>query len=66
AWLEERVERDIGRPTDTELRAAVDAIAKRLLVEDLSNGLPQRIRQGEAADRPQPSPRSPDARTGVG
>ncbi|MFE1585892.1 MDR family MFS transporter [Streptomyces sp. NPDC058737] len=66
AWLEERVERDIGRPTDTELRAAVDAIAKRLLVEDLSNGLPQRVRQAGAADRPQPSPRSPDARTGVG
>ncbi|MGV9914438.1 MDR family MFS transporter [Streptomyces tendae] len=66
AWLEDRVERDIGRPTDTELRAAVDAIAKRLLVEDLSNGLPQRIRQGATADRPQPSPRSPDARTGVG
>jgi EmrB/QacA subfamily drug resistance transporter len=66
AWLEDRVERDIGRPTDTELRAAVDAIAKRLLVEDLSNGLPQRVRQAGAADRPQPSPRSPDARTGVG
>ncbi|MFF9862397.1 MDR family MFS transporter [Streptomyces tendae] len=65
-WLEDRVERDIGRPTDSELRAAVDAIAKRLLVEDLSNGLPQRIRQGATADRPQPSPRSPDARTGVG
>ena len=66
AWLEDRVERDIGRPTDTELRAAVDAIAKRLLVEDLSDGLPQRVRQAGAADRPQPSPRSPDARTGVG
>ncbi|MFE7432246.1 MDR family MFS transporter [Streptomyces tendae] len=66
AWLEDRVERDIGRPTDSELRAAVDAIAKRLLVEDLSNGLPQRIRQGATADRPQPSPRSPNARTGVG
>ncbi|CAM5581831.1 hypothetical protein SVIOM342S_01095 [Streptomyces violaceorubidus] len=66
AWLEDRVERDIGRPTDTDLRAAVDAIAKRLLVEDLSNGLPQRVRQAGAADPPQPSPRSPDARTGVG
>lgn len=66
AWLEDRVERDIGRPTDTELRAAVDAIAKRLLVEDLSNGLPQRVRQAGAADRPQPSPRSPGARTDVG
>ncbi|MZE44955.1 DHA2 family efflux MFS transporter permease subunit [Streptomyces sp. SID5477] len=65
-WLEDRVERDIGRPTDTELRAAVDAIAKRLLVEDLSSGLPQRVRQAGAGDRPQPSPRSPDVRTGVG
>ncbi|MFJ5920362.1 MDR family MFS transporter [Streptomyces ardesiacus] len=65
-WLEDRVERDVGRPTDDELRAALDAIAKRLLVEDLSNGLPQRIRRAGVADRPQPSPRSPDARTGVG
>ncbi|GGL73511.1 MFS transporter [Streptomyces anthocyanicus] len=65
-WLEDRVERDIGRPTDTELRAAVDAIAKRLLVEDLSSGLPQRVRQAGAEDRPRSSPRSPDARTGVG
>ncbi|WP_179232242.1 MDR family MFS transporter [Streptomyces sp. CS159] len=65
-WLEDRVERDIGRPTDTELRAAVDAIAKRLLVEDLSSGLPQRVRRAGAGDRPQPSPRSPDVRTGVG
>ncbi|MFJ8698188.1 MDR family MFS transporter [Streptomyces ardesiacus] len=65
-WLEDRVERDVGRPTDDELRAALDAIAKRLLVEDLSNGLPQRIRRAGAADHPQPSPRSPDARTGVG
>ncbi|OSC65850.1 MFS transporter [Streptomyces sp. 4F] len=45
AWLEDRVEQDIGRPSDAELRAAVDAIAKRLLVEDLSSGLPDRVRQ---------------------
>ncbi|GGU29231.1 MDR family MFS transporter [Streptomyces daghestanicus] len=44
SWLEERVERDIGRPSDAEVRVAVDAIAKRLLVEDLSSGLPQRAR----------------------
>ncbi|GGS88759.1 MDR family MFS transporter [Streptomyces griseoviridis] len=44
SWLEERVERDIGRPSDAEVRVAVDAIAKRLLVEDLSSGLPQRTR----------------------
>ncbi|WLW50610.1 MDR family MFS transporter [Streptomyces sp. YU58] len=42
AWLENRVQQDIGRPTDTDLRAAVDTIAKRLLVEDLSHGLPRR------------------------
>ncbi len=48
AWatrLEDRVEQDIGRPSDADLRVAVDAIAKRLLVEDLSNGLPARVRQ---------------------
>jgi EmrB/QacA subfamily drug resistance transporter len=45
AWLEDRVEQDIGRPSDAVLRVAVDAIAKRLLVEDLSNGLPSRGRQ---------------------
>ncbi|MCG8965635.1 MULTISPECIES: MDR family MFS transporter [Streptomyces] len=44
-WLEDRVEQDIGRPSDADLRVAVDAIAKRLLVEDLSNGLPARVRQ---------------------
>ncbi|WP_181387113.1 MDR family MFS transporter [Streptomyces sp. Act143] len=41
-WLEARVQQDIGRPAGTDLRAAVDTISKRLLVEDLSNGLPQR------------------------
>ncbi|MFF8871843.1 MDR family MFS transporter [Streptomyces massasporeus] len=40
-WLEDRLGRDIGRPTDSDLRVAVDAIAKRLLVEDLSHGLPR-------------------------
>ncbi|MFR9798014.1 MDR family MFS transporter [Streptomyces sp. MS06] len=38
SWLEERVERDVGHPTGRELRAAVDTIAKRLLVEDLGDG----------------------------
>ncbi|MFC8343333.1 MDR family MFS transporter [Streptomyces sp. NPDC057280] len=42
SWLEERVQQDIGRPAGTDLRAAVDTISKRLLVEDLSTGLPQR------------------------
>ncbi|MFE1032812.1 MDR family MFS transporter [Streptomyces sp. NPDC058807] len=48
AWLEDRVEQDVGRPTDADLRAAVDSIAKRLLVEDLSRGLPERVRQPAA------------------
>nr|WP_202458697.1 MDR family MFS transporter [Streptomyces sp. SID5464] len=39
-WLEDRLGQDIGRPSDSDLRIAVDAIAKRLLVEDLSHGLP--------------------------
>ncbi|WND33645.1 MDR family MFS transporter [Streptomyces sp. BB1-1-1] len=51
AWLEDRVEQDIGRPSDTDLRAAVDSIAKRLLVEDLSSGLPERVRQPVTAVR---------------
>ncbi|CAL9616544.1 Putative multidrug resistance protein MdtD [Streptomyces sp. enrichment culture] len=41
-WLEERVRQDIGRPPGADLRAAVDTIAKRLLVEDLNSGLPER------------------------
>jgi hypothetical protein len=45
AWLEERVRRDIGRPPGSDLRAAVDTIAKRLLVEDLNTGLPQRTQE---------------------
>jgi len=40
-WLEARVQQDIGRPAGTDLRAAVDTISKRLLVEDLTNGVPQ-------------------------
>ncbi len=57
-WLEDRVEQDIGRPSDADLRVALDSIAKRLLVEDLSDGLPGRLRkppapvaQGAAAAR---------------
>ena len=45
SWLEARVQEDVGRPTGTDLRAAVDTIAKRLLVEDLSSGLPQRSQE---------------------
>ncbi|MFE3019587.1 MDR family MFS transporter [Streptomyces sp. NPDC059256] len=40
-WLGDQLERDIGRPAGPGLRAAVDAIAKRLLVEDLAEGLPR-------------------------
>ncbi|MFD4628456.1 MDR family MFS transporter [Streptomyces sp. NPDC058284] len=39
AWLGEEVEKDLGRPADEELTAAVDTIAKRLLAEDLEDGL---------------------------
>ncbi|MET9696375.1 MDR family MFS transporter [Streptomyces sp. NPDC006529] len=37
-WLGDRLERDRGRPRSAELRAAADAIAKRLLAEDLGEG----------------------------
>ncbi|MFD9126897.1 MDR family MFS transporter [Kitasatospora sp. NPDC059571] len=40
AWLNQRLEQDSGRPEGAQLRAAVDAIAKRLIVEDLAEGLP--------------------------
>ncbi|MFD8568452.1 MDR family MFS transporter [Streptomyces sp. NPDC059639] len=39
-WLSKQVEADLGRPPGADLRAAVDSIAKRLLVEDLAQGLP--------------------------
>ncbi|GGT63277.1 MDR family MFS transporter [Streptomyces purpureus] len=35
-WLTSQIEREQGRPSGPELRAAVDAIAKRLIAEDLS------------------------------
>ena len=47
-WLAQRVEQDLGRPSGEDLRVAVDSIAKRLLVEDLSSGLP-------GARRPEPT-----------
>ncbi|MFJ7204875.1 MDR family MFS transporter [Streptomyces sp. NPDC098789] len=37
-WLGDQLERDRGRPRSAELRVAADAIAKRLLAEDLSEG----------------------------
>ncbi|MFC8963257.1 MULTISPECIES: MDR family MFS transporter [unclassified Streptomyces] len=50
-WLAERVEQDVGRPSGTELRAAVDTIAKRLLVEDLTQDIPDRSRELEPASK---------------
>jgi hypothetical protein len=41
SWLADRVQQDIGRPSSADLRAAVDTIAKRLLVEDLTHGVTQ-------------------------
>ncbi|MBD0716119.1 MDR family MFS transporter [Streptomyces sp. CBMA370] len=40
-WLSERVERESGRPSGPELRVATDAIAKKIIAEDLSSGLPR-------------------------
>ncbi|MFI8100406.1 MDR family MFS transporter [Streptomyces sp. NPDC086023] len=37
-WLGAELEKDRGRPRSAELRAAADAIAKRLLAEDLAEG----------------------------
>ena len=44
-WLSERIERERGRPSGPELRAATDAIAKKLIAEDLANGLPRGPRE---------------------
>ncbi|NUP15731.1 MAG: MFS transporter [Streptomyces sp.] len=49
-WLEQRVHEDIGRPPGTDLRDAVHTIAKRLLVEDLSAGLPSRAKELAASE----------------
>ncbi|MEU9330809.1 hypothetical protein AB0D91_44960 [Streptomyces canus] len=38
-WLADHLERDQGRPATPELRAALDSIAKRLLAEDLAEGI---------------------------
>lgn len=42
-WLGDHLEQDIGRPAGPQLRAAADVIAKRLLVEDLAQGLPATV-----------------------
>ncbi|GGZ41139.1 MFS transporter [Streptomyces poonensis] len=51
-WLGERLEPDYGRPAGRDLRAAVDAIAKRLLAEDLADGMPARARELADAGAP--------------
>ncbi|MFD9790963.1 DHA2 family efflux MFS transporter permease subunit [Streptomyces sp. NPDC059070] len=48
-WLNEQLEKDRGRPRSPELRAAADTIAKRLVVEDLANGLPPAGRERAGA-----------------
>ncbi|MFJ9811862.1 MDR family MFS transporter [Streptomyces sp. NPDC101158] len=44
-WLSTQVERERGRPSGPELRAATDAIAKKLIAEDLAQGLPRAERE---------------------
>ncbi|MEU6982357.1 MDR family MFS transporter [Streptomyces sp. NPDC046324] len=44
-WLSGRVERETGRPSGPELRAATDAITKKLIAEDLAQGMPRRSRE---------------------
>jgi hypothetical protein len=44
-WLRQGLEEDYGRPVDGDLCAAVDTIARRLLREDLTHGLPVRERE---------------------
>ncbi|MFJ4674498.1 MULTISPECIES: MDR family MFS transporter [unclassified Kitasatospora] len=39
-WLNRRLEEDRGRPRSAELRAAADTIAKRMIAEDLAEGIP--------------------------
>ncbi|WP_137992282.1 MDR family MFS transporter [Streptomyces vilmorinianum] len=44
-WLGDRIERERGRPSGPELRAATDAIAKKLVAEDLAQGMPRAPRE---------------------
>jgi MFS transporter len=48
AWLQERVEQDIGRPPGTDLQAAVKTVARRLLTEDGTEG-PRPVAVGAGA-----------------
>ena len=47
-WLTAQVEREHGHPSGPELRAATDAIAKRLVAEDLARGLTRRVEKAGA------------------
>ncbi|HEY9375411.1 MDR family MFS transporter [Streptomyces sp.] len=47
-WLTAQVEREHGHPSGPELRAATDAIAKRLVAEDLARGLTRRLEKAGA------------------
>ncbi|MFD4530854.1 MDR family MFS transporter [Kitasatospora sp. NPDC058397] len=48
-WLNARLDADAGRPRSPQLRTAATAIAWRLMVEDLANGLPAHARSKAAA-----------------
>ncbi|MFD8784028.1 MDR family MFS transporter [Kitasatospora sp. NPDC059599] len=48
-WLNARLDADAGRPRSPQLRTAADAVAWRLLVEDLTNGLPPYARSTDGA-----------------
>ncbi|MFD7829120.1 MDR family MFS transporter [Kitasatospora sp. NPDC059803] len=48
-WLNARLDADAGRPRSPQLRTAATAIAWRLMVEDLANGLPAHARSKTAA-----------------
>ncbi|MEV6204171.1 MDR family MFS transporter [Streptomyces sp. NPDC051771] len=53
-WLSARLEQERDRPSGPELRAAVDAIAKKAVAEDLSSGIPT----GRANERTKVASRS--------
>ncbi|MEV0122623.1 MDR family MFS transporter [Streptomyces sp. NPDC050703] len=50
-WLGEEVQKDLGRPPDEKLAAAVDSIAKRLLAEDLEQGFTPEMAGATVASR---------------
>ncbi|MFJ7280139.1 MDR family MFS transporter [Kitasatospora sp. NPDC098663] len=48
-WLNARLDADAGRPHSPQLHTAATAVAWRLMVEDLANGLPAHARSKDAA-----------------